>query len=156
MYIELRINDTYLNCFALKYVRRFLTHLQLSYTDREKQLVSSLTKWSPFMKDISIILDLMNFLTNKIKPSQWPELFITESKEFLGEDLVLTKEMVETAHIHFDRTTDEELVKFMNQNIKLDDNSLLHKNVIDFIKNLSNESTSDSTSTALYFICTNI
>ncbi|CAF1140584.1 unnamed protein product [Rotaria magnacalcarata] len=141
MFIELHINEIYLNSFALKHFRRSFTHLELSQMERDKQLISSLTEWSPFMKDLTIALDLINILTNKIQPCQWSEMFFTESKEILDENLALTKEMVETAHIHFSRTDDEQLIKFMNQNIKLDENSLSNELVIDFIKTLSTDST---------------
>ncbi|CAF3819369.1 unnamed protein product [Rotaria sp. Silwood1] len=113
--------------------------------EREKQLVSSINKWSSFMKDLTIALDIINILTNKMKSYQWPELFFTESKEILREKLTLTKEMVEIAHTHFDRTADEQVMKFMNQNIKFDENSLSHESIVNFIETLPVKTIPDST-----------
>ncbi|CAF4988859.1 unnamed protein product, partial [Rotaria magnacalcarata] len=156
MFIESHINEMYLNSFALQHFRRSFMHLELIQIEREKQSASSLTQWSPFMKNLAIVFDLINILANKIKPCQWPEIFFTESKEILGENLTLTKEVVETAHSHFDRTADDQLIKFMNQNMKLAENAWSHESAIDFIKTLSNESTPDSTKYASFTSLCNI
>ncbi|CAF3449512.1 unnamed protein product [Rotaria socialis] len=156
MFIESHINEMYLNSFALKHFRCSLMHLELIQIEREKQSASPLTQWSPFMKNLAIVFDLINILTNKIKPCQWPEIFFVESKEILGESLTLTKEVFETAHSHFDRTADDQLIKFMNQNIKLNENAWSHESAIDFIKTLSNESTPDSTAYASFASLCNI
>ncbi|CAF4939010.1 unnamed protein product [Rotaria sp. Silwood1] len=124
--------------------------------EREKQSISSISKWSLFMKDLAIALDLINILTNKIKPYQWPELVFAGSKEILGEKLTLTKEMVETAHTHFDRTADKQVMKFMNQNIKFDENSSSHEFIINFIETLPAESIPDSIKYASFTCLCNI
>ncbi|CAF4045144.1 unnamed protein product, partial [Rotaria sp. Silwood1] len=145
IFIESIVNETYLDSLALKLFRRPLMQLELILMEREKQLVSSINKWSSFMKDLTIALDIINILTNKMKSYQWPELFFTESKEILREKLTLTKEMVEIAHTHFDRTADEQVMKFMNQNIKFDENSLSHESIVNFIETLPVKTIPDST-----------
>ncbi|CAF4891601.1 unnamed protein product [Rotaria sp. Silwood1] len=110
--------------------------------------------WSSFMKDLSMGLDLINILINKIKPCQWSELFFTESKEILGEKLALTKEMIETVHIHFNRTADEQVMKFMNQNIDLNEDESSNESIINFIDNLPADSIPNSTKYASFtYLC---
>ncbi|CAF5035144.1 unnamed protein product [Rotaria sp. Silwood1] len=122
--------------------------------ERNKQLISSFSDWSSFMKDLSMGLDLINILTNKIKPCQWSELFFTESKEILGEKLALTKEMIETVHIHFNRTADEQVMKFMNQNIDLNEDESSNESIINFIDNLPADSIPNSTKYASFtYLC---
>jgi len=130
--------------------------LELILIEREKQLISSMNECSSYIKDLAISLDLINILTNKIEACQWSELLFTESKEILGEKLILTKEMIETAHTHFDRTADEQVMKFMNQNIKLDGDSLTHELVIDFIETLPSEPVPYSTKYASFTCLCNI
>ncbi|CAF3050511.1 unnamed protein product [Rotaria sp. Silwood2] len=156
IFMETIVNETYSDSLALKFFRRPLMHLQLIRMEREKLLFSSLNEWPSFMKDLSITLDLINILTNKIQPYQWSELFFTESKEILGEKHTLTQEMVETAHIHFNRIADEQIMKFMNQNIKFNENSLSHEFVINFIETLPAESIPDSTKYASFTCLCNI
>ncbi|CAF3356499.1 unnamed protein product [Rotaria socialis] len=156
IFIELLVNQTYLDSLALKYFRRSFMQLELTRMERQKQLVSSLNEWSSFLKDLAITLDLINILTNKIEPCQWSELFFNESKEILGEKLALTKEMVETAHKHFNRTADEQVMKFMNETIKLTGNSLSCEFFINFIEALPAESIPDSTKYASFTCLCNI
>lgn len=111
IFMEILVNEMYLDSLALKYFRRHLMQLELTLMEREKQSFSSISEWSSFMKDLTITLDLINILTNKTKAYQLSELFFTESKDILGEKLTLTKEMVETAQTHFDRTADEQVMK---------------------------------------------
>ncbi|CAF2112743.1 unnamed protein product [Rotaria magnacalcarata] len=156
IFIELLVNQTYLDSLALKNFRRCFMQLELTRMERQKQLVSSLNEWSSFLKDLAITLDLINILTNKIEPCQWSELFFNESKEILGEKLALTKEMVETAHGYFNRTADEQVMKFMNETIKLTENSLSCEFFINFIEALPAESIPDSTKYASFTCLCNI
>ncbi|CAF5024094.1 unnamed protein product [Rotaria sp. Silwood1] len=64
--------------------------------------------------------------------------------------------MVETAHTHFDRTADKQVMKFMNQNIKFDENSLSHEFIINFIETLPAESIPDSIKYASFTCLCNI
>ena len=156
LFMETTANKIYLDSLALKFFRRSLMRFELILMEREKQLVSSINEWSTFMKDLAMVLDGITMITNKIKPYQWSEIFFTEWKETLGEELTLTKEMIETANTYFDRNADEQVMKFMNQNIKLDDSSSSRDSVIKFIKNLPADPVPDSTKYASFTCLCNI
>jgi hypothetical protein len=154
LFMETTVNKIYLDSLALKFFRRSLMRFELILMEREKQLVSSINEWSTFMKDLAMVLDLITMIKNKIKQYQWSELFFTECKEIFGEKLILTKEMIETANTYFDRNADEQVMKFMNQNIRLGDSSLTRESVVKFIENLPAEPVPDSTKYASFtFLC---
>ncbi|CAF4186499.1 unnamed protein product, partial [Rotaria sordida] len=111
----------------------------------QKELILTLNECSSDARDLSIILDVINILTNKTKQSsQWFELLLTQSDTILDEKLPLTKEMVDKAHVHFDTIADEQLIKFMNSNINLDWHPLPHELFNQIIENLPVESIPDS------------
>ena len=112
--------------------------------EKHNELISSINEWSSFVGDLAMTLDLINILTNRIKPCQWSELQLTESEKILGEKLPLKKEMLEVAHSHFDRTADEQVMKFMNETIKFGEDLLSDESIIDFIENLPAESIPDT------------
>ncbi|CAF1258882.1 unnamed protein product [Rotaria sordida] len=119
----------------------FILHLFTT----QKELILTLNECSSDARDLSIILDVINILTNKTKQSsQWFELLLTQSDTILDEKLPLTKEMVDKAHVHFDTIADEQLIKFMNSNINLDWHPLPHELFNQFIETLPVESISDS------------
>jgi hypothetical protein len=84
------------------------------------------------------------------------ELILTESEEITREKSTLTKEIVETAQTYFDTTADLEVMKFMNQNIKLDGDLNLKKVITDFVKKLPAESIPDTTKYASFTCLCNI
>jgi hypothetical protein len=124
--------------------------------EREKQLITPMNEWPGFVKDLAIVLDLINTLTNKTKPCQLFELILTESEEILGEKSTLTKEMIETAQTYFDINADLQVIKFINENIKLDGNLSLRHVVNDFVKKLPAESIPDTTKYASFTCLCNI
>ncbi|CAF3035361.1 unnamed protein product [Rotaria sp. Silwood2] len=144
LFIELTTNKACLDNLTLKNFRIAIMDLAFSLFGREKELILALNECSAEARDISIILDVINVLTNKTKQCQWPESLFTQSNTILGEKLSLTKEMIDKAHVHFDRTADGQLMKFMNQNINLDWNPLPHESLNQFIETLPAESVPDS------------
>ncbi|CAF3719514.1 unnamed protein product [Rotaria sp. Silwood1] len=145
LFIELTTNKTCLDNLALKNFRIATMDLAFALFGRQKELISALNEHSKEARDVSIILDVINILTNKTKHCQWPESLLTQSSTILDAKLPLTKEMVDTAHVHFDRTADGQLMQFMNQNINLDWKPLPHESLNQFIETLPAESVPNST-----------
>ncbi|CAF3226480.1 unnamed protein product [Rotaria sp. Silwood2] len=119
--------------------------LSFALFERQKELIASLNECPLDARDLSIILDVINVLTNKTKQSQWSELLLTQLNAILSEKFPLTKDMVDNAHVHFDMISDEQLMKFMNSNINLDWNPLPHDSFNQFIETLPAESVPDTT-----------
>ncbi|CAF0793768.1 unnamed protein product [Rotaria sordida] len=145
LFIELTTNKACLDNLALKNFRIAIMDLAFSLFGRQKELLVTLNECPSEARDVSIILDVINILTNKTKQFQWPESLLTQSSTILGEKLSLTKDMVAKADVHFNRNADEQLMKFMNQNINRDWNPLPHESLNQFIESLSTESVSDTT-----------
>ncbi|CAF3929639.1 unnamed protein product [Rotaria sp. Silwood2] len=145
LFIELTTNKACLDNIALKNFRIAIMDLAFTLFGREKDLILTLNECSTEARDVSIILDVINVLTNKTKQCHWPESLFSQSNAILGEKLPLTKEMVDKAHVYFNMTADEQLMQFMNQNINLDWKPLPHESLNQFIETLPAESVPDST-----------
>ncbi|CAF0796987.1 unnamed protein product [Rotaria sordida] len=145
LFIELTTNKACLNNLPLKNFRIAIMDLVFALFERQKELLLVLNECSLEARNLSITLDVINVLTNKTKQCQWPESFLTQSSTNLGETLPLTKEIVDAADVYFNRNADEQLMKFMNQNINRDWNPLPHESLNQFIESLPAESVPDST-----------
>jgi hypothetical protein len=63
--------------------------------------------------DLLIAVDVINALTDKMKHTLFPEIFIIQS----GENLQFSRDDIEKSHSHFDTTADQQLIHFMNNNL---------------------------------------
>ncbi|CAF1287564.1 unnamed protein product [Didymodactylos carnosus] len=115
-----------------------------------EQFQSELGAFPQNFRDLLIVIDVLNALTDKTKQMRFPEAFCAQSHVILGDSFQFTQDDIDKSNNHFDTTADLQLISFMNKD------PLINNSFSDFILNLPAEPVSDSIFYKTYSSLSNI
>ena len=112
-----------------------LVFVLLTKQINEDQREEFQSKFAEDIQDLFTTIDVIITWNDRTKHKSLPETFLLKSDEFLGNDFILTEEEFQKSNQVFNVTADQELIKFMNN-----DQNLVNNSFADFIKSLPTES----------------
>ncbi|CAF3267522.1 unnamed protein product [Rotaria sp. Silwood2] len=139
LFLELPPNSTLLNSQIMRTFH--ISLMDCIFLLIEKNSINEINKLYKLPKnfyDLLMIIDVINALLDKTQRTLFPDSFLMESINLLGDVFQLRKEDVEQSNNYFDTLSDSQLIHFMNNN------ELLNASFTEFIVSLPTESTPNS------------
>ncbi|CAF4860740.1 unnamed protein product [Rotaria sp. Silwood1] len=135
LFLELPPNSTLLNTQTMRTFH--ISLIDCIFLLIEKDSINEINKLYKLPKNFYdlMIIDVINALLDKTQRTLFPDSFLMESINLLGDVFQLTKEDVEQSNHYFDTLSDSQLIHFMNNN------ELLNASFTEFILSLPTEST---------------
>ncbi|CAF4049999.1 unnamed protein product [Rotaria sp. Silwood2] len=147
--IELLSNEAYVNSETMKRLQIIVMDFVFLDLTRQKsqfgimnnenqQFEIKLFEFPQNFRDLWMVTDIINAMTDKTKQTQYPELFFVQAYDTLDDAVQFTLDDIVVSNHHFDKTSDLQLISLMNNDALIEHSfsEFIHSLTIDYLPNL--------------------